>query len=197
MKGFTLIELLVIVAISAMLSAIAITYTSIARNQVALSVETSKVAQFILRAKSLAIATYNSAPGTCGYGASFDIANNAYSLFAYNPDPSKYNGAVSPCPSVASTTALGISSGEMGQYSQSSWDVSLANGVRMESGGNGNDLALVLFSPPDPAVLISRDGQNFLDPALTQNMTSKVHLVTADGSASTTISVNAAGQVNF
>ncbi len=197
MKGFTLLELLIVIAISAMLSAIAITYTSIARNQVALSVETAKASQFILRAKSLAIATYNSAPGTCGYGASFNIANNTYSLFAYTPDPSKYNGTVSPCPSVASTTALGISSGEMGQSSQSSWNVPLANGVRMESGGNGDDLALVLFSPPDPAVLISRDGQNFLDPAATQNITSKVYLITADGSASATISVSAAGQINF
>ena len=53
-KGFTLIELLMVVAISAMLSAMAISYSNVSKNQITLSVETAKLAQTILRAKDLA-----------------------------------------------------------------------------------------------------------------------------------------------
>src|SRR5205823_134766 len=98
--GFTIVELLIVVAISAMLASIAIGYSSISRNQVALSVETAKVAESIIRAKSLAIATYASIPGTCAYGVSVDIAQNRYSIFAFTPSPAKY-GPVPPCPNTA------------------------------------------------------------------------------------------------
>jgi prepilin-type N-terminal cleavage/methylation domain-containing protein len=196
-KGFTLIEILIVVAISAMLSAIALGYTGVARNQIALSVETSKVAGFILRAKQLAIATYNQGSNVCAYGVSFDIADNTYSIFAFAPDPSMYAGPVPACRNIASTTAVGISSStEMLESVPGAWNVPLANGVRMRSGGQGDDLSIVLFYPPAPETFISRDGETFLNPNTT-NVTSKVHLVTADGSASTSIAVNSAGQVNF
>lgn len=200
MKGFTLIEIIVVIAISAMLSVIAITYTSIERNQIALTVEASKIAGTILRAKELSITTYANSTSTCAYGASFNLAQNTYSIFAFNPDPAKYGGAgsIPPCPSVASTTAAGISSStETASYSSASWNVAVANGVRIQSGGQGDDLAFVIFYPPAPAVIISRDGKNFLDPKVTPNITSKVYLVTADGKTSSTISVNGGGQVTF
>ncbi len=200
MKGFTLIEVLVVIAISALLATMAFTYSSISRNQVALSVETSKVAESILRAKDLAVATYNKGAGVCAYGVFVDVADNRYSIFAFQPDDTKpaYGGpgSIPPCPSVASTTVAGItSSTEMAEYSPSSWNVPIANGVRLTDGGNGDTLVVALFYPPAPTTFLSRDAAagTFLVPAAT----SKIYLVTADGSASTTISVNASGQVTF
>ena len=63
-SGFTLIEMLIVVAISAMLAAIAIGYSGVERDQTALSVEVTEISQFILQARSLAIATYGNAAGS-------------------------------------------------------------------------------------------------------------------------------------
>lgn len=208
MKGFTIIELLIVVAISAILSAAAIVYTNVARNQTALSIQAATVTGSILHAKELAIATYNASPPgspkVCGYGTSFNIASNTYSLFAYEPLPSKYpdiplsGSALRSCPSIASTTAGGISGQEMAQVSPGTWNVSLspmrgAGNVTLRSGGGTDDLAVVLFYPPDPKTLLSSDGATFLTPSETLS----VHLTTLNGAASTTVSVNPAGQVNF
>lgn len=199
MKGFTLIELLVVIGISALITGIAITYTGMERNQIALSVETSKVAGLILQAKELSLTTYAESSSTCAYGVSVNIAEDTYSIFAFTPDPAKYGGpgSIPPCPSVASTTAAGLtSSTEITQYSPETWNVSPANGVQLESGGNGDDLAAVIFYPPDPTTFISRDGATFLDPTAAST-TSYVYLTTADGGSTSKISVNIAGQVSF
>lgn len=201
-KGFTLIEILIIVAISAMLSAIAIVYTSIGRSEVALTVASSQVAQVILRAKELSLATYRVAPGTCGYGVLLDIANNSYSLFAFTPqaaDHPEVYGAIPPCPSVAATTAAGIaiaaSPAEIALSTNGTWEVSLGPQVKLQDGGNGDTLAIIMFYPPDPTVFVTQypATSTFLSPPVT----SKVYLVTADGAVSTTVSVNAAGGVTF
>jgi prepilin-type N-terminal cleavage/methylation domain-containing protein len=90
-RAFTLIELMVVLGISAVLSALAITYSKIGQNEVALSVEESKVGQFILQAKQLAIATYTVPPSTaaasCGFGVTFNLAATpqTYSVFVYDP----------------------------------------------------------------------------------------------------------------
>ncbi len=197
-KGFTIIELLVVLAISAMLSAIAITYTGMERNQIALSVETAKIAGLILRAKELSITTYAQSPSTCAYGVSFNIAANTYSIFAFNPDAAKYSASIPPCPGAASVLDAGIAqSSEVVQYSLETWNIPLANGVHMQSGGNGDDLAVVIFYPPAPTTIMSRDGERFLDPQTTPNMTSLVYLATGDGTTHATIAVNAAGQISF
>lgn len=195
-KGFTLIEILVVVAISAMVSVIALSYTTIARNQVALSVETAKVAQSILRAKNLAVATYNTSPGTCGYGVTINIPGNTYSIFAYDPATSTY-GPIPPCPSIASTTAAGVTSTEEVFYPdlQSAWQVSLANGVYLKSGGANADLVTVIFYPPAPTTLLSGDGATLNPPATASAL--NVYLSTVDGSANSVITVNPAGQVTF
>ena len=58
-KGFTLIEILIVLAITAVLSGLAIVYTHVGQNQISLSIEESKIAQLILEAKELSIATYS------------------------------------------------------------------------------------------------------------------------------------------
>ncbi len=188
MKGFTIIELLVVLGITAMLSAIALGYTGVAQNQITLSVESAKIAETILRAKNLAIATYSTAPGICGYGVSIDVPDNEYSIFAYDP------AGGGPCPSVASTTLTGLSTANEQPYSQSTWKVRPGTGVRLVQ-GNGDGLGAVLFYPPAPATLLSLTGDAFLPPGSAVPL--NVHLSTVDGSASTTITVSPAGQVTF
>lgn len=197
-KGFTLVEILIVVALSALLSTFALIYTSESRNQVALSVETAKIAEIILQAKELAIATYNDTPQTCGYGAVFNIANDTYSIFAYTPQNHAPEHVVAPpCPDDTLANTSPIYGDEIQQFSQSTWNTHVAAGVKMVDGGNGDTLAVVLFYPPAPTTWISRDGTNFLDPDTNPNVVSKIYLVTTDGSASSTISVNGAGQVSF
>ncbi len=187
-KGFTLIEIIIVIAISAMLATIAIGYNAAERNQIALSVETAKVSQFILTAKGLALATYNVAPGTCGFGVYFDITNDRYSLFAYHPS------APPPCPSAASTTASGIMQDEIQEYSIGTWQVPVTNGVLLKSGGAGTNLSVVLFYPPAPTTLLSTStASTYLFGATTP----AVHLVTEDNNESTTIFVSPGGQVNY
>ena len=214
MKGFTLIELLVVVAIGVMLSAVAIIYGGAASRNGALSVESSKVAGFVFRAKQLALTTYAvpaaaGASTICGYGVSFNMASNTYALFAYMPDPNVYGipngsipitagGTLQYCPSVASTTATGVTANEMGIADQSAWNVPLAGGVQIVSGGAGDDLAMVLFIPPNPTTLLSRfpAASTILDPQTVPVLTSRVYLAVAS-TTRTTVTVNGDGEVDF
>lgn len=199
-KGFTLIELLVVIAISAMVSTIALIYTSTARNEVALTIETSKVAQILLQAKNLAISTYNANPGTCGFGVMFNIPANMYSIFAYNPTAHlPEHAAAPPCPQSTVASTGPIFADEIKEYSAGTWHVAVANGVKLTNGSAGDAMTAVLFYPPAPDTFISRDNgspYNFLDSKLV-NVTSKVYLTTSDGANSAVISVNDGGQVTF
>ena len=202
-KGFTLIEIIIVIAISAMLATIAIIYSQNSQNQVTLSVETSKIAETILQAKNLSIATYYTSTSTCGYGAWINVASNTYSIFAFDPDPANYGGAgsIPPCPGTAAVTAAGImvadGSGpgaEVAQYSPGTWETQVTNGVHLVSGGLGDDLSLVLFYPPDPTTLVST---STADPHPLGSGSATVYLETADKKTTATISVNSAGQVSF
>jgi type II secretory pathway pseudopilin PulG len=181
--AFTVIELLVVVAISAMLSTLAILYSSIGRNQISLTVEESKIAQFILQAKALSIATYTNSSDVCGYGVRIDVADQTYSIFAYSPVGSP------PCPSVAGIT--GISSSDEAPAAQGTWQVPVSSGVQLTS--DIDSLAAVMFYPPDPDVFLSEDNATFDAPAKTLH----IYLRTVDGKNSATISVNPEGQVSF
>jgi prepilin-type N-terminal cleavage/methylation domain-containing protein len=183
--GFTLIETLIVIAISAMLSAIAIGYSSVGRNQIALSVEAAKVSQIILQAESLSIATYGNATNACGYGVSFNFKAQTYSLFAYTPQ------GVPSCPAVG--TIKNIAPGDVQMYTQGTWNIHVANGVTLSSGVNNDGVATVMFYPPEPQTFISENKDN----DLFTNQNSKVYLGTVDGTAARVITVSSAGQVSF
>lgn len=191
-KGFTLVEMLVVLAITALLSTIAIIYSHIGQSTLSLSIEESKVAQFILEARELSIATYSTSDTTCAYGVEFNYVSSTYSLFEYNsaiPD----GGGRPVCPSLASTTAA-FNTNDVVKYTDGTWQVHTAPGVTLINGGNAsNTIQAVLFYPPDPFTLISLDGTTFLDPP----PTSYVYLKTSDGGSSRTLSVNSAGEVNL
>lgn len=187
LAGFTLIEVLIVIGISAMLAAIAIGYSGVGRNQTALSVEETKISQFILQARTLAIATYGNNAGACGYGVSFDPAKQTYSLFAYAP-------SLPSCPSASTVLAGGPTSieGAEQKYTDGTWQVHLGTGVVLSASG-ASSLDLVLFYPPDPTTFLVQ----LNTPEVFTYETSDINLVTSDGMSSKTIAVNSAGQVSF
>jgi prepilin-type N-terminal cleavage/methylation domain-containing protein len=197
--GFTLIELLIVVAISAMLATLVITYSGTGRNQVALATQTTVLSELLTRAKSLAVAAYQNpavgAPHACAYGVAFDPTGNTYSLVAYVPG--------SNCSSAATVQALGVSGGTLQEYDSGVWQTRLANGVQFgKSGTLGNPAALVLFYPPDPATLVSTGACTPGDGGCTYQFpsppqTGAIYLVTVDGSAAQTITIGIAGQISW
>ncbi len=201
-QGFTLIEILVVLAITAVLASLAIVYTHTGQDQVNLSIEESKVAQLILEAKELSVATYSTNSATCAYGVHFDFASSTYSLFEYNSAVTSSAYGTRPiCPSLASTTnPLGGIVQYMDPYSAGSWQVHTAPGVELVNGSSTASTTAydILFYPPDPFTMISLDDTTFLDAySIPPAPTSYVYLSTVDGSAERTISVNAAGQVSL
>jgi prepilin-type N-terminal cleavage/methylation domain-containing protein len=184
-NGFTLIEVLIVVAISTMLTAMAITYSSTEREQIALSVEETKISQFILQARSLSIATYGNAGGSvCGYGVLFDASSGTYSIFAYIPNL----GMGTTCPVVSSITSAPGAAAEA-KYTNETWRVSPQGGVTFSTSGP-NALSLILFYPPNPDTLLFDGSGSPISQA-------SIKLTTADGKLSHTISVNSAGQLSF
>lgn len=202
-KGFTLVEILIVIAITAILSGIAIVYTHAGQNQVSLSIEESKIAQLILEAKELSIATYSADVVTCGYGVHFNYTNQTYTLFAYDSASPAPGGGREICPSIASTTdpTGGIEQYEQ-PYTSGSDNVHVAQGVTLVNGGAASDtIQDIFFYPPDPCTLISLDGQTFLEDcaagAAAPPAQSYVYLETADGSMARAVSVSPAGQVSL
>lgn len=196
-RGFTLLELLVVIGISAMIVAIVLVYSSQSRNQVGLSVESTKIGGLILQAKQLAVATYNggSVPA-CGYGVYFDLTSvpQTYSLFIYSPQSAQKTGE---CPSLATVeNSSTFSTNDIVQYSPSTWNVGLTSGVQLINDTTDCLSAdVVLFYPPDPTTLMVQStdvGQTF-----ETTSTSYVDLETIDGKATENIAISPAGQVSY
>lgn len=187
-KGFTLVEVLVVVAITSLLAGAVLTYSSRGRTQVALYVESAKLAQVALRAKSLAIATYNN-PGTpCGYGVHLDIPNNTYSLFSYSPKDA--NGDLN-CASIVNSP---IDTTDPAYSPIENFDMQKSvQFVDLPSSDNG--IQEVLFVPPDPKTYIWVRG-GLSQPA--SDITGQIELVAVNDPASVLrLRISSAGQINF
>lgn len=195
-RGFTLIEVLIVVAITSLLSGMVMTYSSRGRTQVALYVEAAKLSQVILRAKSLAVATYSD-PNLlgsgipCGYGVQIDYAAGTYSLFSYMPALPSVSCRPTPVGALS-----GIGANPVGE-DPTNYIYSAIDTVRLSPGvvyGSGNPkLTDILFIPPDPATLIWSD-----DSAAASNVASEVDFVsTADALSKVTVKISAAGQITF
>lgn len=191
-SGFTLIELLVVVAITAMISTFAITYSKIGQRQVTLYVEEQKIASLIQKARSLAVTIYSQGvPGSqlfCGYGLEIDYGKNTYSIFAYKRAPGP------PSPTACETIAdiiPGFIDSNSGNVPSSFTDVSLDANVKFNS-APADALRYVLFVAPNPKTIVSSDpgGGHSTSPAT-------IYLETVDGRGSVAITVNASGQVDF
>lgn len=173
-RGFTLIEILVVVSTVIMLSAITITHSRVSERQIALYIETQKLANVIFRAKALALATYSDPSASrCGYGVGIDYTEKRYSLFSHSaPNCSSLTSI--PASSRTAITTYAMSSGLV--FKNSAPD----------------SLSVVLFVPPNPKTLLSVDGG-----ATLTAQPAKMYLETGDGRAQRTITINNFGQVDF
>ncbi len=191
--GFTLVEILIVVLISSMLMGLVIIYSGVGRDETALSVGSTAIAQSILRAKSLAISTYSRVNGqhVCAYGVSFNRVTSKYSIFGYSQPR---------CPSADVVASSGISTDDMVPYSDQTWNVTLGQGLHFAATGtSGPTLDLVLFYPPDPTTLVSTGGCAGVSPCIysVSSASGSVSIVGATGGIPRQILVSAAGQVNF
>lgn len=180
--GFTMVEILIVVAVTATLSSFLLVYNNNSRQRIVLFVEQAKIAQIILKAKSLSISTYaNSGITSCGYGVKFDYENRMYSIFRYDysdncenlrrTNPDIFNdpsGAhIKPVEGLAFTMPTGV----------------------VFDTGHSDAITYVLFVPPDPRTIV-QSGESI-------GGSGSVYLKSADGGSTATVSVGAAGQVNY
>ncbi len=194
-RGFTILEILIVVSITIMVSALAISYRSSSQQQVGLYVEVQKLAELILRAKSLAVSTYNdpaalSDPSTmiCGYGVSIDYTpnHNGYTLFSYRVPLGRQ------CENI--TTIENDAAANTSIVTFSRYDV--APGVVILKDGFPDSIYKIFFVPPTPVTLI---GVNPDEKTVERNRSApgKIYLTTKDVSINATISVSSFGQVDF
>ncbi len=166
--------------IVAIISSMAIVYNKLGERQITLYIETQKISEMIFRAKALALATYNQNPPplnpSCGYGLEINYQSGQYDVFSYEP-PVSQGCAISQI-NTAYRTVLGA-------VEMLHTDLAFDN-VPPDA------LYAVLFVPPEPRVLMSSQSSGNLG-----TTPLKIYLVTKNGSLSTVISVNLAGQINF
>lgn len=184
-SSFTLVEVLVVVAITTFLAGMVLTYSSTGRGQVALYVESAKLAQVALRAKSLAISTYNNPDTPCAYGMRIDAPNRSYSLFSYRP---------ASC-SVILTGGIDTTPADQAGPYREIETFTLQNEVSFKDLPGEPALEYVLFVPPDPITLIWLRGESGAGPRV--DATGKVILGATQSPNTLTVSVSPAGQISF
>ena len=204
-KGFTVLELLIVISITVMMSALAISYRSSTQQQVGLYVEVQKLAELILRAKSLAISTYND-PGqvlpfdvvNCGYGINVDYDRNGYDLFSYQVKRVG-QGQGQDCENInIIKDGNGPNADKM--VILSSHDV--APGVfilenRTKQANPNKSIHIVFFVPPAPITLIGTTPGGSVCGPPTNCPGGKIYLTTKDASLNAAISISSIGQVDF
>lgn len=179
-RGLTILELLVVMGITAMLSALVISYGFVGREQTALSIETVKIAQVIARAKSLSVSTLIPESGggeVCGYGVRFDAAAGRYVLVGFRPDPN------------CSMLGEPADTFEVERFS-----LSILLEVGNSVGVIPNDqISSIYFLPPDPVVYSSQ----WAPGSFAGHQGGKIYLKTKSGGSAKEISVNGSGQISF
>lgn len=201
--GFTISEMLVVIGVTVSLTSIVFVLGNPARQQVALSVEQARFSQIILRAKSLAVATFNQPPIPCGYGVAVDYANNKYSIFSYE----KYIGRKRDCanigdvldtaPRVCGPSAYDEDDppygSDLNDYPPTCYieldAYTLPRGISFDESGIA-PMDYVLFRPPDPTTVL------FPFPSANPEFKA-VTIKTSIGNVSRIIKVNSAGQLSF
>ena len=185
MKGFTLVEILVVIGVSVVVMGSFIAYNSASRAQIALSVEQAKIAQLILRAKSLAVSSYTQVSGPlsfrCGYGFSVNTSTQSYSLNRYdvsdNTDCDDIYIGPAGFENISAVHKLEI------YY--------LDSNLKFPVPAIGDELEDVLFIAPEPKTFLQVGGSLF-------RRTAKINLETKAAPARrATVSVNPMGQVGF
>lgn len=183
--SFTLIETLVVVAITSLLAGMVLTYSSTGRSQIALYVESAKLAQVALRAKSLAVSTYNNPDTPCAYGMHIDYVNRSYALFSYNPAKcSDINGPFDSTPADSG-----------GPYRELE-SFKLQNEINFGDAPGASLMEDVLFVPPDPTTYIWLQGYTGARPST--DVTGQAIIKAVQNPATTLkISISPAGQISF
>lgn len=192
-SGFTLIELLVVIGVTLVVSSIMIIYGNKSRSRASLSIEAAKIAQVILRAKALAISTYNIPPIPCGYGIKLDYSREEYSLVLYDYAPTDSecldikDGLVQEQTRIVPLAASGIPE-----------TYKLSEGVVFPRPPSGL-LEYVVFVPPDPKTYVFLQpggGGGSPNPALTSG-SGEIKIETQDGSVGISIFITPFGQLSF
>lgn len=179
-SGFTLVEVIVVLAVTTMLSALILVYNASTRETLRLFTEKARVAQLILRSKSLALSTYAGGNGLCGYGVHFDRGANRYELVAYRPADCRDRSRVD-------------TEASFDVVEQSSFDLppTLDFGAPQGTGGR-DEASYVIFIPPDPTVLVAQE-----DGSLASQGVGVIDLYIKGRTTGAMVVVNAAGQVTY
>lgn len=167
-----MIEVLIVIAITALLAGMILTYSSQSRDQVALYIEQAKLAQTVARAKSLTISTYNQPTVPCGYGVHFNYEENSYLLFSYDAPQ---------CGGIQN-----LSSQFMTEVAVERMPGNLAFGEEDAEG-----ITDILFLPPNPDTWIWLHGSN------ATSTEGRVPLVSRSGVFSVEVLMSNAGQITF
>jgi hypothetical protein len=183
-EGFTLAELVVAVAVSLFLSSLLISYTAGSRQRTELFIESAKISELVLRAKALAISTFDQddPPPPCAYGVRVSYAAQEYALIRYE----KQSAGVECPPFVNAGDALDLSRREDIEVFRPSTGVRLVAIVPVA-------LWDVLFEPPDPRTLLFRRNDRYDDTLPSR----AVCLRTQDGGSELRLNVSRSGQVSF
>lgn len=176
-RGATLIEVLIAIGVSTMLTSLVIVYGSGGRENTALYVDSVKLAQTILRAKSQSVLIYyNPANPVCGYGIRIFSGNApAYELFRY-----------AVLEGESCTDLPPVETADTAHYVRLQ-RVPLAAGV---SFGTGTTIDTILFVPPDPlTILWNQDAR--------VRQSGVVELMIGDGTNRRPVTITTSGQISY
>lgn len=182
--GFTLIEIIVVLGVISLLASYLIVYNKINANQIQLTIDQSVLVETINKAKALSMSTYISGGAPCGYGVIIKYPQS-YALFKYGSSTQ-----VQFCQNIASSSIDTDSPNyiEIEKYN-------LSSNILFEQ--RQNYMNIIFFVPPDPQVLIWKDGSGLAIKESDSGFESYIYLKTNDGSFRKIIKVNVAGQISF